>query len=94
MLKTNSPMIIMTEEELRQIISMAAAQAAEEVIKRLPSSCSTPRPPHVTQVQACEMLGMSHPTVRKMIRTGKIKLNDAGLIPIVEIDRVLQPRNA
>lgn len=91
MLKTNSPMVIMTEEELRQIISMAAAQAAEEVAKRLPTA-ATPRPLHVTQVQACEMLGMSHPTVRKMIRTGKIKLNDAGLIPIVEIDRVLQPK--
>lgn len=93
MMKHNTPTIVMTEEELRQIISMAAAQAAEEVAKRLPAAQS-PRPLHVTQVQAREMLGLSHPTVRKMIRTGKIKLNDAGLIPIVEIDRVLQPRAA
>lgn len=48
-----------------------------------------PRPPHVTQKQACEMLGKSHVTVRKMVRLGLIKLNKFGDIPITEIDRVL-----
>lgn len=45
------------------------------------------RPPHVTQKQAAEMLGLSAPTVKKLINTGKIKLNQAGLIPITEIDK-------
>ena len=50
-----------------------------------------PRPPHVNQQQASEMLGLSHVTVRKMIRAGTIKMNGAGQIPISEIDRVLRP---
>lgn len=49
------------------------------------------RPAHVTQKQATEMLGLSHVTVRKLIKNGKIRLNDCGLIPITEIDRVLKP---
>lgn len=53
-----------------------------------------PRPPHVNQQQAAVMLGLSHVTVRKMIRAGTIKTNEAGQIPIIEIDRVLQPRAA
>lgn len=53
-----------------------------------------PRPPHVNQQQAAEMLHLSHVTVRKMIRAGTIKTNEIGQIPISEIDRVLQPRAA
>lgn len=46
-----------------------------------------PRPIHVNQVQAAEMIGKSIPTVAKLIKSGSIKLNAAGLIPISEIDR-------
>lgn len=46
-----------------------------------------PRPMQVTQKQAAEMLSLSAPTVKKLIDAGKIKLNDAGLIPITEIDK-------
>lgn len=53
-----------------------------------------PRPPHVNQLQAGEMLGLSHVTVRKMIRSGVIRTNEVGMIPISEIDRVLAPRAA
>lgn len=45
-----------------------------------------PRPPHVTQKQAAEMLGLSVPTVRKMVASGTLKLNKCGLIPIYQID--------
>lgn len=51
-----------------------------------------PRPAHVTQKQACEMLNLSAPTVRTMIRRGAIKLNEFGLIPVSEIDRALAAR--
>ena len=51
-----------------------------------------PRPSHVTQAQACEILGKSHPTVRKMIRCGEIRMNAAGMIPMSEIDRALAPK--
>ena len=50
-----------------------------------------PRPSQVTQDQAAEMLNMSHCTVRKLIRSGEIKLNRCGKIPICEIDKVLAP---
>ncbi len=50
-----------------------------------------PRPSHVTQTQACEMLDVSQPTLRKMINQGKIKRNALGMIPTVEVDRLLQP---
>lgn len=48
-----------------------------------------PRPPHVTQKQAAEMLGLSAPTVNRMVRAGLLKLNHAGLIPIGQIDELL-----
>lgn len=51
-----------------------------------------PRPSHVNQLQAAQMLGVSHVTVRKLIRAGEIKMNAIGQIPIVEIDRALAPR--
>lgn len=53
-----------------------------------------PRPPHVNQQQAAEMLGISHVTVRKMIRAGVIRMNTAGQIPTAEIDQCLAVRDA
>lgn len=46
-----------------------------------------PRPTHVTQMQAAEMLGISRWTVSKMVKSGCLKLNRCGLIPIEEIDK-------
>jgi Mn-dependent DtxR family transcriptional regulator len=48
-----------------------------------------PRPPHVTQKQAAEMLGLSVPTVRKMVASGALKLNSCGLIPIHLVDMAI-----
>jgi len=48
-----------------------------------------PRPSCVNQTQAGEMLGLSHVTVSRMVRDGRIKLNGIGQIPISEIDRLL-----
>lgn len=50
-----------------------------------------PRPPHVNQKQAADMLGVSARTVHNMIKAGTLKLNRCGLIPIEQIDAVLQP---
>jgi excisionase family DNA binding protein len=51
-----------------------------------------PRPSQLTQGQAAEMLNKSIPTVRKMIRSGSIRLNRCGMIPVSEIDRALAAR--
>lgn len=45
-----------------------------------------PRPTHVTQTQAAEMLNLSRDTIRKLTRTGTLKLNAFGMIPIELID--------
>lgn len=55
---------------------------------------SHPRPPHVTQAQACEMLRLSAPTVRRLIRAGVLRLNAAGMIPVSEVDRLIEARAA
>lgn len=53
-----------------------------------------PRPVHVNMKQAQEMLGMSYPTLRNMIMDGKITLNEAGMIPITEIDKFAMAKKA
>ena len=53
---------------------------------------SHPRPPHVTQSQAADMLKISRATVNRMVRSGSLRLNRVGLIPISEIDAVIVPR--
>lgn len=49
-----------------------------------------PRPSHVSQKQAAEMLDKSVPTIRKMIASGKLKLNACGMIPVEMIDAALK----
>ena len=51
-----------------------------------------PRPGHVTQIQAAEMLNLSRATVCRMVKAGSLKLNTAGLIPTAEVDRLLASR--
>lgn len=48
-----------------------------------------PRPSSVTQKQAAEMLGVSRPTLTKLVRSGKLKLNGLGQIPVAQIDKLL-----
>ena len=45
-----------------------------------------PRPTQVTQIQAAEILGVSTRTVRNYIRTGQLKLNRCGQLPIEAVD--------
>jgi hypothetical protein len=71
------------------------SEALQIAIKAVQLYAEThPRPIQVTQKQAAEMLGKSEVTVSRMVKAGTIKLNSAGMIPISEIDRVLQPRAA
>ncbi|SEH89051.1 DNA-binding protein [Paraburkholderia hospita] len=50
-----------------------------------------PRPSQVTMTQAGEMLGLTRHTVSKMVKAGQMKLNRCGLIPIEQVDRMLEP---
>ncbi|WP_454056076.1 DNA-binding protein [Cupriavidus sp. Marseille-Q8015] len=51
-----------------------------------------PRPTQVTMKQAAEMLGLSVPTVRKLMKAGAMSLNRCGQIPIEQVDRVRDTR--
>lgn len=53
-----------------------------------------PRPPHVTQRQAAEMLRVSPPTVSRMVKAGTLRLNKAGMIPIAQIDALIEAERA
>jgi len=48
-----------------------------------------PRPPHVNMTQAADMLGCGLFKVRSMLKHGSLRLNECGLIPIAQIDRVI-----
>lgn len=91
MIQCNEPMVIMTRDELEQLIQAAAREAVAEALRRLPSGNLT-RPPHVNQSQAAEMLQISRATVHRIIRSGGLTLNRCGLIPIEQVDEMLTAR--
>ncbi len=51
-----------------------------------------PRPLHVTQAQAAEMLDVSRHTVSKLVKAGTLRLNACGMILVGQIDAVLAAR--
>ncbi len=67
---------------------MSELELIDKAIERF--AAKHPRPSQVTQKLAAEMLNLSEQTVGKMVKTGRIRLNDCGMIPITEIDRVLE----
>lgn len=63
----------------------------EIVIKALEVfAAKHPRPVNVNQKQAAQMLGVSEATICKWVRSGRVRLNNAGMISITEIDRLLE----
>ena len=54
---------------------------------------SHPRPIHVTQIQAAQMLSRSRNTISRMISSGELRLNRCGMIPIGQIDQALSAHN-
>lgn len=91
MIQSTEPVIIMTHAELSATIQAAAREAVQEAMRKLPSR-DKPRPPHVNQAQAADMLDMSTTTLRKLIKAGELSLNRCGMIPIDQIDQVLMGR--
>lgn len=88
MIQCNEPMVIMTRNELDQLIKAAVREAVAEVSRK----GNLRRPPHVNQTQAAEMLHISSTTVRNIIRSGGLTLNRCGLIPIEQVDELLTAR--
>lgn len=61
-------------------IALAAVRAYDE---------SHPRPKLVSKTQAAEMLGITYPTLSRLIEAGHIRVNQIGKIHVSEIDRQL-----
>lgn len=53
-----------------------------------------PRPCHVNMTQAADMLGCGLFKVRSLLRNRTLTLNECGLIPIAQIDRVIAGQTA
>lgn len=65
-------------------LAPAPAQVALQAIRLYDET--HPRPTHVTQTQAADMLDCGRGKVAKLLRDGTLKLNKCGLIPIEMID--------
>ncbi|OWJ59147.1 hypothetical protein BWU74_18200 [Paraburkholderia caledonica] len=74
----------MNEADIISVASLAAAKAVELYAMR------SPRPSHVTQQQAAEMLGLHRNTIRRFIDSGRLRLNRCGLIPTEQVDGLLR----
>lgn len=74
----------MTEADIISVASLAAAKAVELYAMR------SPRPSHVTQQQAAEMLGLHRSTIRRHIESGRLRLNRCGLIPTEQVDALIR----
>ena len=70
----------MTEYELKQVIQLVKD--------------TMPRPVEVTRTQAAQMLNKSRKTIQMMIDRGVLKLNENGMIPITEIDKLAYAKAA
>ncbi len=77
----NAPLPI-TQADALHIAVLAVQRYAE----------THPRPSSVTQKEAARMIGVSGATLSRLVRAGKIKLNDVAGVPISEVDRVLAAR--
>lgn len=73
----------MTERTILREVALEAVRLYAE---------SHPRPTQVTQVQAAEMLGVSPRTVHNYIRSGRLKLNGCGYLPIEAVDALRAPQ--
>lgn len=72
---------------LRESINSQILAAAIKAVKLYAES--HPRPTHVTQKQAAEMMDVSEATVSRMVARGAFRLNKLGRIPITQVDSVL-----
>ena len=68
------------------------AEVLQTAVKAVQIYAEThPRPSQVTQVQAAEMLNVSGSTVSRLVRTGRLKLNKSGMIPVTgNVNRALK----
>jgi hypothetical protein len=73
----------------RRIMNAEVLEVATKAVQLYAES--HPRPLQVNISQAADMLGISRKTLSGRIKSGWIRMNALGMIPIGEIDRVITP---
>lgn len=80
---------VITDQELRRVIEQAGRAGAEAALRSVLPRLDPMRPRHVNIKQAMEMTGFGRTKLNQLIGAHKLKLNDAGTIPIEQIDRLI-----
>lgn len=82
--------VLIKRADLEAAIRDAAIRGADLAIRRAPKD----RPSQYRKIDAAKELGVSRPTLDRMIAAGSVRLNECGRIPAAEIDRVIAGREA
>lgn len=77
--------VLIKRADLETAIRDAAARAVDIALRRAPRN----RPIQYRKIDAAKELGVSSPTLDRMIAAGNIRLNECGRVPASEIDRVV-----
>ena len=85
----NTRVVSFTDDELRSVIERASRAGAEAALRSVLPRLDPMRPRHVNIKQAMEMTGLGRTKLNQLIDAHKIKVNDAGTIPIEQIDRLI-----
>lgn len=82
--------VLIKKSDLEEAIRDAALRGAEIAIRKMPKD----RPAQYTITGAAAALGLSRPTVYRMLKAGDLQLNTAGRIAADDIDRIISGRRA
>lgn len=82
--------VLIKRADLEAAIRDAAIRGADLALRRAPKN----RPAQYRKIDAAKELGISRPTLDRMISAGNIRLNECGRVPASEIDRVIAGREA
>ena len=78
--------VMIYRADLDDAIRQAALMGAEIALRKMPKN----RPSQYNIKDAAEELGLHRNTISKMIKSGDIKLNACGKIPVEQIDKLLK----
>lgn len=78
--------IMMRRSDFEDAIRDAAQRAADLAVRKMPKD----RPTQYNIGEAANELHMHRNTITRMIKSGDIKLNSFGKIPVEQIDKLLK----
>lgn len=82
--------VVLKREDLEGMLRDVAEMTARRVGAMMLAKASNMRPLHVNQTQAAEMLDLSVSTISRMVKSGQIRLNKCGMIPVEQLEECVQ----